>query len=364
MLHIRCNGIVYVTGRRVRGECLTSLHQRETRKGKRIVLVADEAGKREHELSGTITELHVTDSSVVFRAEHSVWRADHAPDFHIVLKNARVYDLPDMLAATVHIKCADGRCAVRGSLRRRSVQNTLDLAGCEMGTIAGINARQLINLPPQSRADLRDVFVGERNEVATDADSDWMAMARMRMITASLIVMPIAVAADDNERVRIMSLVLEQIGMRNGAMMPVTDDSAPEPATRARIALGDRVERLQLLAAVRGTLYAAETDLLAWLRAARPRLAERIGAHELGDVVAEAAAQLERTPVVHAPAPAPTPLHDGETPCNLCCEYPPSIKVCARCADGVFCAGCTERLVLDTARAVCPLCRGALGPAV
>ena len=347
MLHIRCGGRVHVHGRRVIADRPLLLRQQQTRITTHASLVTHVDGTRELTLPDIITSLHITDTAVIFAAGRDAWTAPDTAEFRIVLVRSRIYNLPDFLAAIVYISSRDDDSAIYAStIGMRSNQRAINVLDCTAGTITGIDTELPVSAwPARSRANFVDINARRHRMRATPMDR----------ALRSLLLMPILVAHGSGDIERAVELIVGGI-----AMTPVTDDTAPDPTALARSALADRVERLQLLASVRGHLYTDETELLAWLRAARPKLVERIGAHELIDAVAEAAVALESVCTHDGPRPPPTLPLAGETPCNLCCEHRPTVKVCERCIDSTICEGCADRLVLDTDKPACPLCRGPL----
>lgn len=345
MLHIRCGGRVHIHGRRAIADRPLLLRRRQTRAGVHTSLITHADGTRELSLPDVIAGLHLIDTQIIFSGGREAWTAPDAAEFRIVLVRSCIYNLPNQLAGVVRISSRDDISGIFASTTLlRSRQHAINVEQCSAGIIAGIDIETPVaRWPRHSRADFRDI-----NAIAR-------ASASMNRALSRLLLMPILIARDGGDIERAIELIVGGI-----AMTPVTDDTAPDPVALARSALVDRVERLQLLARVRGHLYAAETELMAWLRTARPKLVERIGAHVLIDAVAEAAVALEGVTVRNSPRAPPTLPLAGETTCNLCCEHPPAIKVCDRCVDSTICEGCVDRLVLDTDKPACPLCRGPL----
>lgn len=392
MLRIRTGGILNIDGRTATSDRpIIVRHNRK--RGARFAasVVRAPSGSTTVTLPTTITGLDVTNTTVFFNVRSQQWTVPELPLFAIHLHDARLYDLPDFLALVVEVHCDCARSSIEATVtRRRSQQYMIDLRTCTAGRIMGLESRRQ-RKPPSDSAAVVDVTTTVAQRAATPpplASPPLMSPPPMRgqyatltqlMLETNATQLEIQAARDQQPElfagvppVRIFSNVSEMFiyFLEMSDMEAVTDEDAPDPVRCARDALKDHVSRLTLLASLRplpsgkdsehGFLYAEEADLAAWLREKRPQLACRLGTHQLTDVVLEATAELAIIEIVHRRRPTPEPVADSAAACAICCEFPPSSNICRRCTDGTVCAGCLDRLVLETANPCCPFCRGAL----
>lgn len=350
MLHIRCGGRLDICGRKAKANRPIALRRITTERASYVAIIPQATGCRELTLPHTITGLRIINTRVYFAISDDPWTDGELSRFVIQLCRSRIYNLPSYLARRVRIQTRGTNNTIDVTESTyRSRQSNVDISECNVNVLhALVVENDFVLSMRHDRANIDEIWVAPPRMAPND-------QARMRASLAHLMLAPIMLARAAGEIDRVVGLLTGALGFT-----PITDETTPDPLAGMRSALSDRVDRLRLLASIRGPLYAAETDLMAWLREARPKLVERVGTHQLTDAVAEAAANLASVRVVHAPRPQPAMAQDGDALCDLCCEFARSVRVCARCADGVVCGGCVDRLVLETAKPVCPLCRGPL----
>ena len=402
MLRIKTGGRLDIDGRTATST-RPIIVRRNTKKDARYAasVVASSAGTTSVTLPDAITGLTVIDTVVYFNPLTQQWTAPELPRFSICLTRSTLIGLPDYLASIVevHTRCESSTIDAGVDSGRRSEQYTLDLSDCHAGRIRGLRVRRLRPTPAGSdmlvdvRRSLRPPTASapaladstlEYTPLSSPAPSpppmrDQYSILTQLMRETNDTLSEIQAARDahpdvfvNTPRLQIFSNLEEMFAFFAAAtsMDAVNDKDAPDPVRRARNALKDHVSRLVLLASLRtsptckstetGFLYADEADLATWLRTKRPQLVCRLGAHQLTDVVLEATAELAVIEVVHSRRPKAEPVADGAAACAICCEFPPSVHICARCTDGTVCEGCLDRLVLETAEPCCPFCRGAL----